>query len=200
MKPGRGWVLSLRNFMRGGHREFIASMPQADKGKSKKGSGGQTARSSAVGNGLAFGPYSSAPPPSGQPDRRRRRARKRRTQQRLPLDVASAITPRLQLLNNPGGQTGWRVGQADGHGLRLCAVHGDVRRGEADREPKSISSAWRTTTHGYPGCVAGGVGWKSTFGVAGISTLIGVECCRSSITLSVRSAAGRCKSCCHLGS
>ena len=49
------------------------------------------------------------------------------------LDVAAAVAPRPQLLDDPRGEPGGRVGEPDGGGLRLRAVDGTV--GTLGREP-----------------------------------------------------------------
>src|SRR5205823_14582370 len=50
-----------------------------------------------------------------------------------PLDVAVAVAPGPELLDDPRREPGWGVGEPEGGGLRFCAVYGGV--GSLGRAP-----------------------------------------------------------------
>jgi hypothetical protein len=91
-----------------------------------------------------------------------------------PFDVPVAVAPRPEFLDDPRSEPGWRVGQSEGRGLGLGAVHGGVGAlglapGRGVLEPRAL--LWREVR-----LVAGEHGHARSVRWAGDDPLGVIEC------------------------
>ena len=96
------------------------------RGRARSPDGTSTRRASCAGAIAAFAWYMRIEEPIVSREPVERHVREDLVLREAPLDVPVAVAPRPELLDDPRREPGGRVGEAEGRGLGLRAVHGGV--------------------------------------------------------------------------